>query len=566
VAILTKMDCQLILNKIYLVVIMVLFFVSTVHAVPAAFFGTDTPTGESTFRSIVTSADASAVFYEYHFTAAHTTSQLNPVAVSGSDGSTVYVKITRAGSVEPYDDNFSHTHDGYSTYYYDSFSVSAANWTAAVTNGVKFEFFSDISMATPTTINAIGTFTNDWGDHGFNNSNPTPTENTTGTAIFTVFTASDNTTSTQQIGNITENAGDQVKHFVAEIDDSNYFTSVTIVPNGHGEIFGVGGYLLFSKVAIGSVPSGSGWTPSVPPEVTFNPANGATGIGVGSNITLTFTERIRNLDNSNLTDSNIDALITLKNANASGSVIPFDATINSTYQTITIDPTSDFASVQVVYVAIGATVEDFEDNSLTASNATFTCAAGGVPTASFSPAAGETNVSTSTNITISFDESVRNTDDSPITNENVDALVTLKNGNTSGANIGFDATISGNTITIDPTSNFTLNQVVFVEIAAVEDESGNQTTASNITFTTDNSCTATEVANSNYSVTGSVTGTSGGVVAVTCDTGYSGGGNWTCGTDGTFTGTSCTDINECSGITCGNGGTCTEDDGETNAG
>ena len=65
------------------------------------------------------------------------------------------------------------------------------------------------------------------------------------------------------------------------------------------------------------------------PAVTYSPAHNATGAAVDRNITITFNEAVRKTDDSALTDSNVDALITLKTTNASGSDIGFDATIDT---------------------------------------------------------------------------------------------------------------------------------------------------------------------------------------------------------------------------------------------
>ena len=115
-----------------------------------------------------------------------------------------------------------------------------------------------------------------------------------------------------------------------------------------------------------------GSTDSSSPSVSFSPANGTVGVGVSDNITITFSETVRSIDNTELTNNNIDNLITLKLNNASGSNINFDATINTDKTVITINPSSDMLYSQAVYVAIGATVEDFVGNRITAANATFT--------------------------------------------------------------------------------------------------------------------------------------------------------------------------------------------------
>lgn len=57
-------------------------------------------------------------------------------------------------------------------------------------------------------------------------------------------------------------------------------------------------------------------------------------------------------------------------------------------------------------------------------------------------------------------------------------------------------------------------------------------------------CAATQVANSDKSATGSIGGSTGDTVTVTCDPGYSGGGTATCGTDGTFNALTCAEDEE----------------------
>jgi len=120
----------------------------------------------------------------------------------------------------------------------------------------------------------------------------------------------------------------------------------------------------------GGTDTGGG-TDTTAPTVSFSPANGATGVAISDNIIITFSEAVRNIDNTVLTDSNIDSLITLKLTNASGANIAFDATIDANMKVITINPISNLFYSQAVYVAIDSTVEDSADNAITA-NATFT--------------------------------------------------------------------------------------------------------------------------------------------------------------------------------------------------
>jgi len=132
----------------------------------------------------------------------------------------------------------------------------------------------------------------------------------------------------------------------------------------------------------GGTDTGGG-TDNMAPTVTFSPANGATGVPISNNITIIFSEAVRNIDNTVLTDSNsgdangVGSLITLRLNNTYGTNIAFYATIDTNKKVITIDPTNNLPHSQAVYVAIGATVEDSAGNPITAANATFTTEMGG---------------------------------------------------------------------------------------------------------------------------------------------------------------------------------------------
>jgi hypothetical protein len=121
-----------------------------------------------------------------------------------------------------------------------------------------------------------------------------------------------------------------------------------------------------------------------------------------------------------------------------------------------------------------------------------TTAGGGdtvAPVTTITPANGATNVSVTINPTIAFNEAIRLIDDSAITNTNVDALVELRLNNASGTLVPFDATISGNIISIVPNATLAISQVYYVALLpnVVEDASNNAiTTTTSASFTTGN--------------------------------------------------------------------------------
>lgn len=109
------------------------------------------------------------------------------------------------------------------------------------------------------------------------------------------------------------------------------------------------------------------------------------------------------------------------------------------------------------------------------------------PFATITPANASTGINTTANLTISFDEAVRLLDDSAINDTNVDALVELKLNTATGTIIPFDATFSGNVITINPSVTLINNQNYYLALLpnSVEDTSNNAiTTAKSVIFTT----------------------------------------------------------------------------------
>ena len=133
----------------------------------------------------------------------------------------------------------------------------------------------------------------------------------------------------------------------------------------------------FDNFTVQGTTAGGGDT--VAPIATITPANGTTNVSALVNPTIAFNEAIRLIDNSAITNTNVDALVELRLNNASGTLVPFDATISGT--TITIVPNATLAISQVYYVALlPNVVEDASNNAITTTtSASFTT---GNPTAS----------------------------------------------------------------------------------------------------------------------------------------------------------------------------------------
>ncbi len=106
------------------------------------------------------------------------------------------------------------------------------------------------------------------------------------------------------------------------------------------------------------------------------------------------------------------------------------------------------------------------------------------PVPTFNPANGATDVAIDVQPTITFNEAIRNTDNSEITNANVASLLTLTDPS-KGA-VPFTATIDGDkkVITITPDADLANEVEYTVSVAPVEDASDNATLLQTASFTT----------------------------------------------------------------------------------
>lgn len=109
------------------------------------------------------------------------------------------------------------------------------------------------------------------------------------------------------------------------------------------------------------------------------------------------------------------------------------------------------------------------------------------PVAVITPANNATNLEISVNPTIALNEAIRLLDNTALNNTNVDAIVELRLNDAAGTVVPFDATITGNTITIVPTVALLNAQQYYVAILGntVEDMAGNALAETkSATFTT----------------------------------------------------------------------------------
>ena len=173
----------------------------------------------------------------------------------------------------------------------------------------------------------------------------------------------------------------------------------------------------------------------------------------------------------------------------------FELTTTSTLYTYNISALGAFPKVKIKFTLTFATAPTATSRLYLDNVSVYGIPASDVtaPTFTVTPGNADINVAINKAIVLTFDEAIRNIDNSEITNANVASLLTLKETNVSGINVAFSATIdpAKKVITATPTTDLKNGQVYYAAIAPVEDAANNATTMSSMTFTTISATTAT---------------------------------------------------------------------------
>jgi hypothetical protein len=217
---------------------------------------------------------------------------------------------------------------------------------------------------------------------------------------------------------------------------------------------------------------------NVPPQVlSFSPSDGATGVSINPNISITFNQPIQRGSGN----------ITLRSGSASGTVlitIPVSlVTVSGSVATITVGNLPTSTNVFVVIPAGAFTSSSFSSPNALIDTYDFTTL--NFTLNSITPANSSTGISRSTNITLAFT--------SPPSRGT--GTITLRSGSSTGTILeSFDAassgriSISGNNWILDPSSNIAYSTNVWLVIpsTAIANYAGlNVAGASSHNFTTE---------------------------------------------------------------------------------
>ena len=208
---------------------------------------------------------------------------------------------------------------------------------------------------------------------------------------------------------------------------------------------------------------------AAPTVTSLNPADDATGVAVGANLVVTFSENVQKGTGNILIRRSADNTVFETIDVTSGLVTVSGATV-------TIDPAGTLASSTGYYVEIAAgAVKDLSNNNFagiagnTAWN--FTTADVAAPTVTaLNPADDATGVAVGANLVVTFSETVQKGTGNILIRRSADNAVFETIDVTSGL-----VTVSGATVTIDPAGTLASSTGYYVELAAgaVKDLSNN---------------------------------------------------------------------------------------------
>ncbi len=212
-------------------------------------------------------------------------------------------------------------------------------------------------------------------------------------------------------------------------------------------------------------------TETLVPKVT--PPSGSNKVEVNTNITLAFDVAVYTDDGKAVTsDYLVDEVLTLRRGSATGTIISIGASIDSTKKLITIEPTNNLSTNTTYYLTVtNSTLGDSTgaarkyNSKMTFNFETGSAAAKAILEPDIIPSRGATEISTATNITLTFPEEIYQSSDklktalTPAMIQN--SVVEIWKDSESGSKIAFTAAIdvTKKIVTLTPTAATTPLQI-----------------------------------------------------------------------------------------------------------
>lgn len=229
----------------------------------------------------------------------------------------------------------------------------------------------------------------------------------------------------------------------------------------------------------------------------MNPSDGALGASPNTDITLYFDEAIYDRDGSRLSDNSSSRsylqnyVISLRADRENGTQVPITVDSISSYRRVTFTPDKRLTENTTYYVIL-ADGKLQNSDGVTNKKQVLRFTVGSGLEMTVTPKQGDSNVSRTTPITLSFNEKLYSSTYDELTSSNItsymQSIATLKSSR--GSTVGFTASISsGRVITLRPTSPLEANGYYTLTIGAnkLGSYGGARNAAVSISFSTNGS-------------------------------------------------------------------------------
>lgn len=211
-------------------------------------------------------------------------------------------------------------------------------------------------------------------------------------------------------------------------------------------------------------------------DVTFYPEKAETDVDVDTKIKITFPTAVYRTSGSTLTASYIASnVVELRKGSATGSKVPFDASISSN-KVITITPNENLeADTKYYVIVLSGVIADKDGNAVPKSTSYFTTSNTYLPV--ITPANAQTGVSANTQITIEFPTPVTKSTGGNVTASYLmGAVLEIRKSSANGTAVDFTAAISADkktvTITPDETLSKSTKYYVIINDSTLKDTNG----------------------------------------------------------------------------------------------
>jgi hypothetical protein len=222
------------------------------------------------------------------------------------------------------------------------------------------------------------------------------------------------------------------------------------------------------------------------PTANFEVIDGQENVDLYKSFIVMFDQKVRNVDGEEFTAETAAERIIFKQGDETGEDVEFTVEINTIPNMFTISHGGRLAFLQEYYLEV-LPLMGVDDEVSTSASITFTTRPSiGAPSIVFNVEDGEIDVDVNRSFMIIFSQSMRNTDESELTNANAANSIIFKADDAAGEDVDFSVVVSGDKkqIIVTPDSRLDFVADYYLEVLELMGYEDDITTPTSVAFTT----------------------------------------------------------------------------------